>query len=296
MVTLHRTGVHSGSRPLFRTVNAFQTAMRDYDQALQRMVYPYEVRYVPTRHGSTHVILTGTVGKPWVVLWHGMNVNSTMWCGLMDLLGADYQIAAIDTIGNQGRSAATRPNKHGAAHSEWALDVLDGLDIPVAHCVGFSQGGWLIFRLAEVASQRIRSAVLLSSAGLVGVNLQLLLRMAPALLLPAGEARARALIRMTSAPRHQPSPYEVRVFMNMQNYYIEGRVPVLHDSQIRALRAPVRLIMGGYDHTFNPPRAIRRFQRLLPHGETILLDSLSHGLEEDRAHVYHLIEDFLRGL
>lgn len=267
--------------------------MRDYDAALSTLSIPHESRYIATRHGFTHVIVSGTIGKPPVLLWHGMNVNLTMWCELMNLLAPDFHLFAVDTIGNQGRSAPNRPDKRSMAHSEWALDVLDGLELPRAHCIGFSQGGWLIFRLAEVAAERIQSAALLSCAGLVPVDYRLLLRMAPALLYRSPEARARAMIRFTSAPNHHPTPYEVRVFMNMQNYRIEGRVPVLRDAQIRCLECPACLVMGAQDHTFDPWRAIDRFQRLLPQGEAVLFDGLSHGLEEDRPRVHTHVRAFL---
>lgn len=284
---------HSRAHPLYRSNAAYEAAMRDYDAALSTLAVPYESRYIPTRHGFTHVVVSGTAGKPPVVLWHGMNVNLTMWCALMNLLAPDYHLFAVDTIGNQGRSAPNRPNKRSPAHSEWTLDVVNGLALEPAHHVGFSQGGWLIFRLAEVAAERIRSAALLSCAGLVPVDYRLLLRMAPALLYRSPEARARAMIRFTSAPHHHPTPYEVRVFMSLQAYRVEGRVPVLSDEQIRRLTCPVTLIMGAQDHTFDPWRAVKRFHRLLPHGEAVLFDGLSHGLEEDRARVYDHLRAFL---
>lgn len=281
------------SRPLFRSDSAYESAMSLYDEALELLTHPYDCTTVPTRYGDTHVISCGDEDAPVVLLWHGMNVNSTMWVGLMNCLAPLYRVYAIDTIGNQGRSAATRPDKHSLAHSEWALDVMDALHVQQAHCVGFSQGGWLIFRLAELAGNRILSAVLLSCAGIAPINYSLLLRMAPALFFPIGEQRAYALIRLTSAPRHKPSPYEVRVFMNMQDYHVEGVVPLLQPEQIRSLTAPVKLIMGSYDRTFRAARVTRRLQKFLPKAEVTILGGLSHGLEENRPLVYDHIIQFI---
>jgi pimeloyl-ACP methyl ester carboxylesterase len=286
--------VKEDCRRLFRSQGAYDAAMHTYDDALAQLRRGCLRQYVETDYGHTYTVSIGPQDAPPVVLWHGMNVNLTMWVPLMNLLADRYRVMAIDTIGNQGRSAPTRPDKRTAAHARWGQQVLDGLGVARAHHVGFSQGGWLVFRLAEMAADRIASAVLLSCAGLVPVDYRLLLRMSPALLVREPERRARTLIRLLSAPNHVPNPYEVRVFMNMQHYALEGTIPTLSDHQLRAVTAPLLFIMGAYDRTFRPVAAIRRVRRVLGHhADALLLSGLSHGLEENQPLVHQTIINFL---
>lgn len=281
-------------RRLFRTQAAYDAAMQTYEEALAQLRRGCTRQYVSTDYGHTYTVSLGPEAAPRVVLWHGMNVNLTMWIPLMNLLADRYRVIAIDTIGNQGRSAPTRPDKRSSAHAQWARQTLDGLGVTRAHHIGFSQGGWLVFRLAETAPERIASAVLLSCAGLVPVDYRLLLRMSPALVARGTEQRARMLIRLLSAPDHVPSPYEVRVFMSMQHYAMEGTIPTLSNRQLRGIAAPLLFIMGAHDRTFRPVAAIKRVRHVLGHqADALLLSGLSHGLEENQPLVYQTIINFL---
>ena len=91
---------------LYRSSEGYQGVMGHYDTTLQRMVVPYEIRYVQTRFGPTHMVISGKEkGKP-VVLWHGQDANAASWTHWIPALALTDRIYAVDVIGGMGRSGS----------------------------------------------------------------------------------------------------------------------------------------------------------------------------------------------
>ena len=80
-------------------------------------------------------------------------------------LGERHSVYALDTLGDAGRSIQRAPIRDGNDSAVWLQDVLDGLDVPRAHLVGCSYGGWLAMLHTIHAPARTASLCLLDPAG-----------------------------------------------------------------------------------------------------------------------------------
>lgn len=102
---------------------------------------------------------------PPVVLLHGLGGSHTVWNEIVPGLAEEFHVLAPDLRGH-GRS----PNPPGSTYSfpEMAADLerfLADHGLPDAHLVGLSAGGFLALYEAVNAPPKVRSLVLISSAG-----------------------------------------------------------------------------------------------------------------------------------
>ena len=250
---------------LYKSAEGYHQVMAQYDATFEAMGVPYETRYVETSQGPTHAIICGHEEGGPVVLWHGQNANAATWVHWILALAPGYRVYAVDVIGGMGKSAPSRPSKKGTSYGEWAAEALEGLGLERASMIGASQGGWLIGKLASVAPDKVGCAVLISSAGLLPVSLVSALRLVPRVLFKPTEEAAREMLASVSAPGVPEDPFFLELFeLMMRHFRSEALVPVLSDEELQGLEAPTYLLMGQYESSFNPYKALDRGLELLP--------------------------------
>lgn len=251
---------------LYKSPEGCQKVMAHYDTSLQGMAVPYETKYVGTRFGPTHSVISGDRNAKAIVLWHGGNANSTIWTNWIAALAPTYHVYAIDTIGEMGKSAASRPSKAGPAYGQWAAETLEGLGLERANMIGASNGGWLIMKLGSVAPKMIGSAILMSSAGFRPIKKMFLLRFITPYLIKSPAEMARRFLGLLSPPDLPPNPDALALFeLILEHFRLEQRSPpVISNSDIRRLTAPTYLMMGQYETMFDPYQVIKRGLSLLP--------------------------------
>jgi pimeloyl-ACP methyl ester carboxylesterase len=104
----------------------------------------------------------GGEGAP-LVLLHGFNSNLERWheWGYVEPLQRDYRLILLDA---RGHGASDKP--YDRAAYTWPIPVtdvvavLDHLQIPQAHVLGYSMGGGTCFGLAQYAPTRIMSLLI----------------------------------------------------------------------------------------------------------------------------------------
>src|SRR5262245_592393 len=106
-----------------------------------------------------HYLVQGD-GEP-VVLLHGLHASAAMnWqlAGVVKSLSAKYRVVAMDFPGH-GRSDKPDDDKaYGVQMVEDVVLLLDHLNIPKAHVVGYSMGGMVTMKLLATHPDRVKSA------------------------------------------------------------------------------------------------------------------------------------------
>jgi hypothetical protein len=148
----------------------------------------------------------------------------------------------------------------------WAEEVLDGIGVAQGNMIGISPGGWLVLKLASVAADRIGSAVLMSSAGFVSINIKLVLQILFKNLSRNPRTIATNLVKLLSGPDLPVDPFYVDFFESIlcTKYKSETLTPKLHDLEIQKLQAPTYLLMEEFERSFNPYIGLKRGVNLLP--------------------------------
>lgn len=153
-----------------------------YDEKLAQWPVPYETRFVGTRYGKVHVIISGAQDAPPMLLLHAASVSSISWFDNVAALSEKYRVYAIDTIGEPGRSELDDVNQHPKSGQDLAdlyTEITNQLGIQRAYVVGASYGGFIGLNYARYAPQRVEKMALLGPMGvspntaLVGLKLTL---------------------------------------------------------------------------------------------------------------------------
>ncbi len=103
-------------------------------------------------------------GHPTLVLLHGSPGRKSDFDSLAPQLAKTYRVIAPDLPGF-GNSTREIPDYSIRAHADYALQLMDKLNVRHAHVVGFSMGGGVALNLADLAPDRVASLTMLSAIG-----------------------------------------------------------------------------------------------------------------------------------
>jgi pimeloyl-ACP methyl ester carboxylesterase len=260
----------------YRSETAREAAWASYDAVLARWPVAHETRFVETGLGATHVILCGAVDARPLVMLHGLGTNATSWYPLVTALAARHRLHLVDTIGDLGKSAGTRPPYESGDHARWLAEVLDRLGLERPLVAGLSAGGWIAFHLALSHPERVERLALLAPASLQPMRAGMLLRGALTMVLNR-EPAIRRLFRYLAAQEAPVMPeWAMRdAILRWQAGRPNGvRVPVIRDDELSALRVPTLLLLGSDDPIYAAARAVLRVRAAAPQIRT---EIVAHG-------------------
>lgn len=110
---------------------------------------------------SLHYEMDGS-GPP-LVLLAGMLSDSTSWGPLIEPLAQSNTVIRIDNR-STGRTTPALAPTSPQQNARDVLSLMDHLDLPRAHIIGHSMGGYIAAEFASLAPERITSLTLLCSA------------------------------------------------------------------------------------------------------------------------------------
>ncbi|NIH81452.1 alpha/beta fold hydrolase [Amycolatopsis viridis] len=251
---------------------------------------------------------------PPVLLLHGIGRSLHDWAEQQDLLAGEYRTYSVDLAGS-GMSEPL-PGRHTLeALARFAADFLDavGESRPV-HVAGNSLGGAVAMRLSLDFPERVRSLVLVNSAGFgrevtIALRLLALRPLGKLLLRPsrAGALRAeRALFAdhaLATADRVEYAldlarqPHAARVMLEtarglggFRGVAEEWRRPLLE--AVAARRLPALVVWGDRDLIL-PATHLAAARQALPHAQTRLFTGTGHMPQIERAEEFHdLVTEF----
>jgi pimeloyl-ACP methyl ester carboxylesterase len=265
---------------IYKSDHAAIEVLNRYKQYLRLWPVPNEQLYIPTREGKTFVVASGPKNAPALVLLHGTMSNATAWIREVVTWAAEFQVYAIDIIGDAGLSAPSRPSFSSDAHALWLSDVLDGLAVSRASFIGTSMGGGIALDYAIRLPERVDSLVLICPGGVADKNI--LWWALPLLLLgPWGARKVRERIigkfpETNSKEAKQFAEFTDAIFKGMRPRK-EGP-PTHTDEQFSRLSMPVLVLLGGRDVTINPSLIKHRFEQHVSNAEVLMFQDARHYL------------------
>ncbi len=265
------------SMSLYKTPAGAQAVAELYAAALAHWPVPHTTQHVPTRHGDTFVIASGSPTAPPLLLLHGAGGNSSMWAGDVAAYSQHYRVYAVDLLGEAGQSSPNRPEWRGAAFSEWLEDVLDALQIERATFVGISQGAWAALKLAVSRPERVERLVLLTPGGIVPDKRSFLVRAVALTLL--GRRGRRMLIKNLFGDQAVPAEVTAALEQMMSVFKPRiGTLPLFSDNALARLRMPILLLGGSKDSMRNLAAITARLQACAPAVSATLIPGAGHAL------------------
>lgn len=242
---------------------------QQYREFLSQWPVPSEQRHVPTREGDTFVISSGPEDAHPLVLLHGSNSNSMMWIGDVASWSQHFRVHAIDTIGDPGLSAWSRPPLASGRYAPWIADVLDELGIAKASIAGVSLGGWFALDFAISHPDRVGRMALMCPGG-VGRQKYGKLLLLP-LLLPFGDWGRRTSFKLIAG-----IDSEYGVALHKQSKPRREKLPVFTDEQLARLTMPIYVAVGGRDALLDSKQTKTRLEQHVPNVTVDLRPEAGH--------------------
>jgi pimeloyl-ACP methyl ester carboxylesterase len=154
-------------KSIYTNLKAKTIVMSLYDEKLSSLNIDYVELDIETQFGKTRVIKTGNPkGKP-IVLFHGINAGAPLTIEAVKELRDDYQLFAIDTIGQATKSAETVLNIKDDSYAIWADEVLEKLKIENVNFIGISYGAFILQKLMTYKPNKIDKCIFIVPSGLV---------------------------------------------------------------------------------------------------------------------------------
>ncbi len=257
----------------YTSAEGHQRLMAWYDAQLATLAVPYTSHRVDTRYGRTHVIATGKLDAPVVVLLHGINVNAAVWLPQMIALADEYRVIAPDLPGFAGKSSPTRIPYGQNDYANWLADSLDALNINRAVVVGGSAGGYFALQFAAYYPQRTVAALVMNPCGLSPYRHVYKLTRFPAFIRLLSIARpliahpviAKRVVQRAMQPGTQASPSNIELSYLLLRYFKRHHPPpILTDDELDRITAPVIVMSSEHEIYTDPHATMQRARRSLP--------------------------------
>ena len=287
----------------FKTVEGEAEYRAAYDATMELWPVPYEELEIPSRFGTTHVVVSGPKEAPPLVLLHGTMTTLTFWLPNIADFAKDYRVYAIDTMGHPSKSIPAEPIRQASDFVTWLTATSDGLELDRFHLAGNSLGAWIALGFAMAEPERVRKLVLLSPAA----SFEPLSKQFAVRAVLSGVIRTRRM--MDSFFRWmgiEASPGDATPRLLLDLIWAGGkhfRVPpemrrvmptVFSDDELRVLDMPVLVLTGEQEVIYDPERALARACRVIPNCQGELVPHSGHAMSFTAAPIVdERVTDFL---
>jgi pimeloyl-ACP methyl ester carboxylesterase len=218
-----------------------------------------------------------------------------MWLPSFPVWSKHFRVYAVDTIGDPGFSATTRPSLHGDEHALWIEDVLGGLHLEHTSIIGASLGGWIGLDFALRHPGVVSSLVLFAPGGITGLRGMIRLEIT-CLMLMGAWGRRRALLRMfgllDSSLTDDQRAFLAFCGVAQLNVLSRIRVPApIVDERLKMLSVRTLVVLGGRDIFFKTEVVRQRFQDLCSTVSVYVVPEAGHMAVDPTK----FVQDFLLG-
>lgn len=262
---------------IFKTPEGKNEILSYYDTILSRWPVPYEIRYLPTRLGNTHIIISGNEALPPLILLHGAASNAVSWIGEVSEYSRFFRVYALDIPGDPGKSAQIRTSWQGMGYAEWMDDVVTSLGIKKASLVGISQGGWTAIRFASCYPDKVNKLILLAPAGIVPTKLTFILKAVS--YTAFGRRGVNRLNKLVFGKIQIHS--EALKFMNIIMTNFKTRIDkeyIFKNEELIKLNMPVLLFCGEHDIIRSSKAVENRLRKFVPELYSLIIPDMGHVL------------------
>lgn len=271
--------------PIFTTSDGRAKYMSAYESMFSLWKVPYDSVEVRTSYGSTHINVSGPGDGYPLVLLHAAGLSSTAWFANIAELSANQRVYAVDVIGDAGKSVADRLMLRRTDYAQWLREVFDELNIESGSLLGHSYGGWLTLNMALAYPERLQKIVLLAPAAsiypmnlLTNLGLRLPFKIRPP---------ARFVFKMIASKGTVFKETFIHLMEMVTRYCVPATMfpTVYSEEELRQVELPALLLIGAGEKIYNPKKALRRAQRLMPNLTAEIIPNVGHTLTMEKPEI-----------
>ncbi len=252
---------------IYRNPGGDAEIMAAYDDGLTRLGLRCESQAVGTHFGETHVLVMGPEDAPPVLFLHGGNFLNPFCLSWFAPLAESYRLFAPDIVGQPGKSSQIRPSPRGDGHAQWAVDVLDALDLGSVPFVGVSYRAGITLRVAGYAPERISKTALVSPSAIATNSAW---RMVSEVVIPmlsymVSPNRERLLRAARPILTELEEPYLRQLGTIYRNVRLDRHLPRMATTEeLAGFESPTLVFASGEDVFFPGEAVAKRAREIVP--------------------------------
>lgn len=262
--------------PVFRSREGERLVLEAYESVI-KSTGCLEEMYIHTFLGNTHVMSTGPVDAPPLIMVHAFYASAASWYRNVNELASEFRVYLVDIIGDPNRSKPLRLIRDVNDYVNWFNEVLDGLELDSAYFAGNSVGGFHVANFAMKFPGRVRKLILIGPAATF-------LPMMPFYLntFPGGMTGWTPLVRHAVKWVENKSPFEdefrTLFFLLLKHGKSANQVfpAVFSDDQLASFNMPVLLLFGEKEVIYDINKAIERASKLIPDVRSEIIKGANH--------------------
>ena len=303
----------TGRLKLYKSEDGHKAIMDWYDNVLSMIDADCASKYVPTRFGRTHMLVSGPEDAPPIFLIPGVSGCAPLWRRQIPEFSKHFRVYALDIVGQPGKSDPNTPSFLNDDFSLWLMDVLDGLKIDRAHIAGTSVGGWIALRFGIFAPERVNKIVMLSPTGISRARLPFRIwitkylnkwKDADAL---QDDLTAKSVTNKSPGRSFGTFDRQLAKLMALctRHYRVDRSMGIYNEttkkvdfwsgmkvirkfflsepkSYLRQFKVPGLLVFGEHEVLYNPWKVAKRAVKLMPVLETDVIEGAGHAAIYDQ--------------
>lgn len=262
-----------------------------YRKYLMAVNVPVRERMIETRFGDTHIVLYGNPGgKPLLTFYGEIAFNPLAVYPFTRILDLDKILLIVpDPVGRIGFSDERRISFSKNEYSEWAIQLMNGLELQTVAVLGYSFGGNIALQLCANAALRIERLLLMMPGGIVGVSAFKLSKLTKQGSSHKEKEITDESIRKTLRPIFSFPPEDMVEAAKMIFRHAKmnkSDLKTVKKKEIRKFRAPVYLVAEKSDYLFPGEHVQKRARELFSRieGSRLLKSGCHGGLHHETAH------------
>lgn len=234
---------------------------------------------VATSFGSTRAYRWEGSG-PAVVFLHGMGDTSVRWIPFAEQM-ADFDVYAIDTMGDVGLSKQDVGFTSAADYGVWLGETVAGLELDRPTIVGHSMGGYLALSFATQRPDEMSATVAFDPVGVV--DLKLVRFMAWGFGAGLASYTPGPIRRMLARRLRFPLVNDksgMRLFIQGQQNHPPKLppLPVFTDEELASISGPLTVLVGAKSSVFDIKKLVERIKTNVANGEARAVPEAGHAL------------------
>lgn len=203
-------------------------------------------------------------GEPLIML-HGYSLSSTHWKPYVEDFSSDYEVYLIDLTGH-GKSEAFKEELSFASVADDLNQLIKTLGIESLNAIGFSFGGDVLYQLALLEPELIKSMITIGAVGTWDVN------DFPQYLKSYTFDNIDQFDWMRSS--HSSDEQIKAIMEQFKNYTVS-----VSDEQLKTIKPEVMIMLGDDDIGIELEE-VARVRKHLPKSDLWVLPNVPHGAHE----------------
>jgi len=267
----------SGYLSVFRNDFGKNKVLTEYQSIIESIGIEYEERYLNTRLGKTHAIISGKFEKPPIVLIHAFYATAASWYKNLKLLSQNFRVYTVDMIGDPNKSEPVKPIRDLDDFLDWFNDLMCELKLESADFIGNSVGAFHVANFALHSPEKVNRMILIGPAATFRQIMPFYLNT-----FPGGMTGWPFLVKHAVRWVENGIPFEPgfhKLFYLTLRYGKSANQVfprVFTDEELQRISTPTLLIYGDKEVIYNTDKAIVRAKKYLSNVKVIIIPVANH--------------------